>query len=632
MKKNRFASGLGKCLFFFLTLSGCASTPDYSAFKKSNEIVTFSVPTSPKQIVRVGFAMNMNWEPLIQALNAHFPDKQFIDDFNVTAGNSIPFSTLNSIVEDGDYDLVVSSAANAPLLGSDISGESFLDRYLQTTLDSIAQEGKIYGIPLPVSAQGLYYNAALFKEKGWSLPNSLDEFVNLASTIEAAGIDPFASCFKYEKQTLRVLQGIMSDQLFTSSAFSTWYEKLINGEAKFSDYATPMFDVAEKLFKKGLFSTDDFTASLTTMRQDFFAGKIAFIDYSSDIFSLAESEKAPFTPSLAPYPSADGQAPSILYSSSVVLFIPKAVAGNKTRYAFDTSVLDYLSTGEGQDALLSGWSGVVSLKNYSGSNALNKAVKGFIDRGEYRASLSFVKDFAMTKTLQALINKAVLDVGNGIAVSAALATLDAAYQKALKAGVAAISYDTLSHAESDFTVLETSYFIANEIRTATSAQIALVPSGGFYCSNMGFLKKGAITSDLSLFYEKNIPSAARLATYTMSGSQVKTLLEYPVFNNTEVNQFVAAAGLKLVYAPWHSKGSRILSIAFGDGTPFTEATEYTVAAYPGVINERYLSTGAKKDTFTDLGDPQTFLKARFQLYASIAAKLSESLELNWTIA
>lgn len=82
------------------TLAGCAQSNSSSAnFEKSDEIVTFEAPISGKEIVRIGFAMKMDWAPLIKALNAQFPTKQFIYDYNVTSGSNMPVETIGKIVE-----------------------------------------------------------------------------------------------------------------------------------------------------------------------------------------------------------------------------------------------------------------------------------------------------------------------------------------------------------------------------------------------------------------------------------------------------------------------------------------------------------------------------------------------------
>lgn len=613
-----------------LALTGCAQNNANSiAYEKTDEIVTFEAPTSGKEIVRIGFAMNMDWAPLIQALNAKFPSKQFIYDYNVTSGINMPVENIGKIVEKNDYDFVVANYWNAPILGCDISNEPCLKNYLQTSLDAIESDGKIYGIPLPTSATGIYYNKALFDEKGWGQPStSSSDFITLCQTIKAAGITPFDCCTKYEGSLCRLLQGMVQDELFTKPEGMSWHKKLLAGQATFASYASTMFDLAKTLFSEGILSLDSFSASLTKMREDFFAGKIAMMDYSSDIYGLAVSEKCPFSIGLAGYPSSTGKNAPVLYSSSAVLFVPAQIKKNATRYSFASQVLDYLSTSDGQNALLSGWSGVPSLKDYQGTNTLYEQVIPFINSGDFRPTLDFAPNQEMIKPLKTLIRDAVKSIGNGTAVTDAIATLDSAYQKTLKEGIPVVTYPKIAEASADLSVLATSYYEADKIKEATKADIALMPSGGFYRSNMAFIDKGDINSDSRFFYQKGIGAKDYITTYSLSGEKLRALLEKPIINATELDQFVAPSGLALTYAPWKKRGERITALSLEDGGGFDENKSYTVASYAGVIDASYRDSTIQ--SYPDLGDPQTFVMASLKADGTIAPKLAGRLTLDWS--
>lgn len=53
-------------------------------------------------------------------------------------------------------------------------------------------EGKIYGLPMEQDLMGVYYNKALFAEKGLTVPTTYAEFQALAETFKAEGIIPVA--------------------------------------------------------------------------------------------------------------------------------------------------------------------------------------------------------------------------------------------------------------------------------------------------------------------------------------------------------------------------------------------------------------------------------------------------------
>jgi raffinose/stachyose/melibiose transport system substrate-binding protein len=80
------------------------------------------------------------------------------------------------------------------LLALDDYAEEFgwADRFATGSLDLGMAEGKLYSIPSEIETLVLYYNKTLFEQNGWEPPQTLDELMSLAETIDAAGIIPFA--------------------------------------------------------------------------------------------------------------------------------------------------------------------------------------------------------------------------------------------------------------------------------------------------------------------------------------------------------------------------------------------------------------------------------------------------------
>lgn len=53
-----------------------------------------------------------------------------------------------------------------------------------------------YGVPYVANAAGVLYNRTMFREHGWEIPNTWDEFIALCDEIQAAGIQPLYFGFK----------------------------------------------------------------------------------------------------------------------------------------------------------------------------------------------------------------------------------------------------------------------------------------------------------------------------------------------------------------------------------------------------------------------------------------------------
>jgi len=57
--------------------------------------------------------------------------------------------------------------------------------------------GKVYNIPLVLNSWGIFWDKALFKEKGWTEPQDFQAFLDVSEKIKAAGINPFIHTGKY---------------------------------------------------------------------------------------------------------------------------------------------------------------------------------------------------------------------------------------------------------------------------------------------------------------------------------------------------------------------------------------------------------------------------------------------------
>ncbi|MCC6704779.1 MAG: extracellular solute-binding protein [Thermomicrobiales bacterium] len=63
---------------------------------------------------------------------------------------------------------------------------------LPWALDLGRVDGSIYSIPHEVESLVLWYNATLFDEHGWEVPNTMDELITLSQAVQDAGLIPFA--------------------------------------------------------------------------------------------------------------------------------------------------------------------------------------------------------------------------------------------------------------------------------------------------------------------------------------------------------------------------------------------------------------------------------------------------------
>lgn len=64
--------------------------------------------------------------------------------------------------------------------------------FISGSLEGFKKDGKLYGLPRNTDVAGFYYNQKMFEENGWEVPETYDELLELAGTIQEAGVIPLA--------------------------------------------------------------------------------------------------------------------------------------------------------------------------------------------------------------------------------------------------------------------------------------------------------------------------------------------------------------------------------------------------------------------------------------------------------
>ena len=114
------------------------------------------------------------------------------DDIYFTASMDYEYYVQNGVAEDATaiwtekvYDV------NGELVGSG-GTKSMLDKVDPWFVDAFKyNDGKYYGFPYEDSLKGFVYDADLFEEKGYQVPETMDEFYDLIDNMVKDGITPF---------------------------------------------------------------------------------------------------------------------------------------------------------------------------------------------------------------------------------------------------------------------------------------------------------------------------------------------------------------------------------------------------------------------------------------------------------
>lgn len=133
---------------------------------------------------------------------------------------------------DADYANFVDSNILADV--SDYEGMAGVKQAYRDILESVTyvpMEG-VYGVPYVANAAGMLYNVDMFEEKGWQIPETWDELIELCETIKVEGeVAPFYLGYLDTWTILSPWNSITVNMVPSDLA-----RQVNAGEAKFADY------------------------------------------------------------------------------------------------------------------------------------------------------------------------------------------------------------------------------------------------------------------------------------------------------------------------------------------------------------------------------------------------------------
>lgn len=597
-----------------LALSGCGKKNPYTP---SDDIFSDKPIDSSKTVITVGKYVAADTNKLEAALEAKFPTVDFVFTEPDAGDNDIAYMKLMSDggkLEDIQFCAHVIGTENDFLY--DLSGENFTGEFNLASLDSMSVGGKLYQVPVSNNVMGIAYNKSLFERNGWKIPEDLNGFYALCDSIKAAGIRPFAPCLKYFTVDESVAFGLSYDDVFSSAKKQVAYHNFYSGNGTCKGLLEPAFQAVRDLYDRGYINADDFSSSVTELRQDLYAGKIAMLPSSVNILAFAREEKPADEIGYIGYPTrTSGQRWMQMTPGSLLSVSAVSMRDAKKKQTI-LNALEYFTSEEGQKVLLNCFPGVSSLKNYTQeADAVSPETGECIRNGriffaDYYASNAFVPTWQKYVTGEMPLEQFT---------EANDAAKPADYLGALKEA-------PIGTAAEDFTVLDTSLYNADVMREAAGSDIALILNGYFYTGNLARILKGEIGLP-SRFVLKNVGAKNYLTTYEITGSNLKKLMEHPIIKGAEINALYACSGLKIEYAPWAAADDNVRKLTLADGRAIEDTAVYTVAAWAGSVDSSYISGTVQ--TFPDAGANKDLMTAAIKKAGTISPAHDGRVTLVW---
>ena len=552
--------------------AGCGNAPIKSEVKArfcaDNEILTYDPVDLEKTIITIGAYAPCNAKPLELAIEAEFPnvDVVILNQVSILdVEEHAKHPGVQKDLEDIIFTGYIKDAGVSCDVFYDLSAEDFTSCYYQSVLNDLSVNGRLHQLPINNSVNGIFYNKTLFEEHDWEIPEIIDEFYKLCDEIAAEGIRPFVPCFKYSPDGVGL--GLSNRTIFSTVEKREQYELFCSGQASCKGLLEPYFEALKKLYDQGIVVEGDFSSSLTKNRHALYAGEIAMLPEQLTMFSLYEDEQPECEIGFLGYPSETPGERWMQMMPGCCMALSKESMEEPVKKQILLDIFAFLSTNEGQTALLDVFSGLSSVK-YAQANLREEYwnIQTCIENGHIFYADRIGNDIH-NQTL-----KAYLD--GKLTLEQALAETDTMVENISAARKAEEPAGT---AAEDFTILETSCFIADAMRSATGAEIALIPHGTYYKGNLAKFYEGDVTMSYC-FYLRGLGAEDYLTSYEITGADLKKLMEHPVINGEEINAMYAFSGLSLEYAPWRDRNENVVKLTLMDGREIEDDRVYTVAA------------------------------------------------------
>ena len=608
-------------------LCGCAQkaqTPKPGQAER--EILTYEPVSPDKTIITLSRTGNTYIKELAAAFEEKNPDVQVVC-LDVTGGNSLVQPVVDWVTNGVAPDVMIvttNSFGNTELSKyfEDLSTSPVIANYQAEALNGVAVDSRIYRLPGPSQINAITYNKTLFEQYGWEVPKTFDEFVALCVQIREdtdGAVQPWNPNAKYYNEFLTVTEGFVYRELFGGLENRAWYDHFVKGEATYSEHMKPYYDMLQKLIDNDLLPEAYLSYSATTRGKEFRAGQIAMLN---QFISPIVGE--PYDFDFMPFPTTTGEEGYICNMTSYVLTVPIKEHTAKEKDAIDRFVA-FFSSAEGQRVYIGKSLMVSSVKGTEDDFDQRLAsLRETIEQGRMFTLLEFAGPLgARSFSLHGHAKEMTI---NGKTAEACMAETDAhPYQT--PDSVQAEPPEVVGVAAEDFSILETSFCIADMYRELSGADIALINNNVAFRGNLMRIFKGDLTAaHVNTLLPRSLDNGSKLQKVTMTGRQLLEALNHPRGNDDDaIDSIYAYSGLKCKVAPWKPLGEKLLSVALADGGEIVPDSLYTVAFWEGTVYNQYIAEVVE----TYEGSFEELMTKWLRANATIAPAKDDRITLVW---
>lgn len=362
--KKKILTLLTGILCLSTCFAGCGSDQAKQIQKSSDKTEDDGAKRQTHEAVTISSFNRLVKKEFLDAFHQVYPEVE-LDVQSYSGMNGSGYSRLT--LENGDIPDIYVTTQNFSKESQekylvDLSNYDFINQYSNTILDSLDVNGSIYLIPSGYQLMGIYYNKTILDENGWKVPNSFQELSALDKEIQAAGYRTMGNAMSLDGYPFNYFFNLGNTQYFGTPEGTAWKAGFPEGKEKAAgnEGLKRCVEYFNKWVEEGFISGEHMP-----LEQFMEGGCVFYLCLGiSEYEHTAENGKT-YQFGTMPWLSEDGSNNMVTRNVSGYMGIHKTLEedGNEQKLEDALKVFQFISTAEGQRALMSGSSQYMSSLN-----------------------------------------------------------------------------------------------------------------------------------------------------------------------------------------------------------------------------------------------------------------------------
>ncbi len=460
-------------------------------------------------------------DAFLEAFHEKYPDVE-LEITSYAGGNGSGYAQYS--LEHGDIPDIYISTQNFSRESQqkyllDLSNYDFVNEYSENLLAAQDVNGAIYLLPCGYQIIGINYNKTILEEHGWKVPKDFQELVALAEQIEASGLQAMGNGMNLDGYSFSYFFNLGNTVYFSTPEGAEWKEGFPKGEKKAVGNAglKETADYFNKWVNAGLITQENMD------RVRFMEGdSVFYLGLGINEYEWTTEEGKTYEFGIMPWLGEDAADNMLTRSVSKYVGLNRSLAepGNEKKLEAALQFMDFLSTLEGQQALLANVNDIPTLHD-------NVIVEG----SPYWEIVDMISGGRTVPLVYVGWEKRLVPIAQEIrrliTGETDAAGMLAAFDHVNESLLSGTSDDVYGTATQTLSLEKTAELVASAEGIAVGADCALISLNGKNSSQWGnryglgwYLYEGEIDSGMVNMIR---PASSSISVLELTGAQIKTM-------------------------------------------------------------------------------------------------------------